>query len=206
MCPLTKSMKILPLLLVALALAACGGKAKVDKLEPGATVLAFGDSLTFGTGAGKGESYPAVLERSTGLKVVNAGVPGETSAEGLARLADAIDEARPKLLILCHGGNDFLRRLDEGAAARNLRAMVDLARAKGVPVVLLATPKPSLPPSVPKFYAEIASELKLPFEEDVMRAVLSDNNRKSDLAHPNARGYADIAAAVEKVLRQSGAL
>ncbi|HTS86232.1 MAG TPA: GDSL-type esterase/lipase family protein, partial [Usitatibacter sp.] len=94
-------MRILALLALALLLGACGGtKAKLDKLDRGATVLAFGDSLTFGTGANPDESYPAVLAQLTGLKVVNAGVPGELSAEGLARLPDAIDEAKPRLLIL----------------------------------------------------------------------------------------------------------
>jgi acyl-CoA thioesterase-1 len=199
--------KKIVLVVVACALAACGGsKARIEKLDRGAVVLAFGDSLTFGTGAGKEESFPAVLERSTGLKVVNAGVPGEISAEGLARLPGAIEEAQPKLVILCHGGNDFLRRMDEGAAARNVREMIKLARGKGIPVVLIATPKPTLPPSVPKFYAEIAGELAVPLDEDVMKSVLRDNSLKSDIAHPNARGYAEIAAAVERVLRTSGAI
>jgi lysophospholipase L1-like esterase len=200
-------MKKAALLLVACALAACGGsKARIEKLDRGAVVLAFGDSLTFGTGAGKEESFPAVLERSTGLKVANAGVPGEISAEGLARLPAAIEEAQPKLVILCHGGNDFLRRMDEAAAARNIREMIKLARGKGIPVVLIATPKPTLPPSVPKFYAEIAAELAVPLDDEVMNSVLRDNRLKSDIAHPNASGYAEIAAAVEKLLRKSGAI
>jgi acyl-CoA thioesterase I len=200
-------LRILASVLAAFVLATCGGsKAKLDKLGPGDVVLAFGDSLTFGTGAGKDESYPAALERSTGLKVVNAGVPGETSAEGLARLAGVLEEVRPKLLILCHGGNDFLRKMDEAATARNIRGMIRLARDMGVPVLLLATPKPGIPPSVPKFYAEIAAELALPFEDAVMKSVLLDNSLKSDMVHPNGKGYARIAAEVEKVLRKSGAI
>jgi lysophospholipase L1-like esterase len=198
--------RLAALVLAAAAIAACGSKAKIEKLAPGAVVLAFGDSLTFGTGAGKDDSYPAALERSTGLKVVNAGVPGEVSADGLARLPDAIEEAQPKLLILCHGGNDFLRKLDDAEAAANIRRMIAFARGKGIPVVLLATPKPGLPPAVPKFYGEIAAELNVPIEDAVLRSVLSDNALKADFVHPNARGYAQIAAAVEKVLRKSGAL
>ena len=137
---------------------------------------------------------------------MNAGVPGETSAMGLSRLSAALEEARPALLILCHGGNDFLRRMDDAAAAENIRRMIRLARDKGVPVVLLATPKPSLPPSVPVFYSQIAAELGVPFEEAVMKEVLSDRSLKSDLVHPNDRGYREIAGAVKKLLRRSGAL
>jgi len=197
----------LSLFLLALLLGACGGsKAKLDKLDRNAVVLAFGDSLTFGTGAGTSESYPAQLSSLTGLKVVNAGVPGELSADGLARLPDAIEEAQPKLLILCHGGNDFLQKLDEGAAARNVRAMIDLAKARGIAVVLLATPKPGIPPSVPKFYSQIAEEERIPIEDGVLKDVLLDNSMKSDFVHPNAAGYARVAAALDKVLRKAGAL
>jgi acyl-CoA thioesterase-1 len=188
-------------------LAGCGGaRNKLEKLDAAAVVLAFGDSLTYGTGANPDESYPAVLQRAIGRKVVNAGVPGETSAQGRERLADALAEHKPRLLILCHGGNDFLRRLDDAAAAENVRAMIRLAREKGVAVVLLATPKPGLPPSVPAFYSEIAAEQRIPFEEGVIRTVLFDNRLKSDMVHPNAEGYARIAAAVEAVLKKSGAI
>ena len=193
--------------LAALLLAACDGGPKLEKLAPGDVVLAFGDSLTYGTGANPDtESYPAVLERAIGRKVVNAGVPGETSAQGLARLPGVLDEVQPKLLVLCHGGNDFLQKLDEARAAQNIRAMIDLARAKGIGVVLMATPKPGLPPSVPEFYAQIAKEAKIPFEDSAIRSIALDNRLKSDFVHPNAQGYAQIAAALEKVLRKSGAI
>jgi lysophospholipase L1-like esterase len=199
--------RILAVILAAIALTACGGsKGKLEKLDASAVVLAFGDSLTFGTGAGATESYPAVLERSIGRKVVNAGVPGETSEQGLERLPAVLDEVNPRLLVLCHGGNDFLRRLDEGAAARNVRAMIELARGRGIAVVLIATPKPGIPPSVPVFYGEIAEQLRVPYEEGVIRTVLLDNALKSDMVHPNGAGYARIAAAVEKLLKKAGAI
>jgi acyl-CoA thioesterase-1 len=198
--------RLLATLLIAAVLTACGPRHKLEKLDSSAVVLAFGDSLTYGTGANQSESYPAVLERAIGRKVVNAGVPGETSAQGLERLPALLDEVKPRLLILCHGGNDFLRRLDEAAAASNVRAMIRMAREKGIGVVLVATPKPGLPPSVPTFYGEIAAEQKIPFEEAVIRAVLFDNRLKSDMVHPNGEGYSQIAGAVEKLLRKSGAL
>ena len=199
--------RLFALLIAAAFLAGCGGsKTKLERLDSGAVILAFGDSLTFGTGAGPSEAYPAVLERSIGRKVVNAGVPGETSGQGLERLPEVLDEVKPRLLILCHGGNDFLQRLDDAKAASNVRAMIRLARSKGIPVLLLATPKPGLPPSIPKFYGELAAELAVPFEEAVIRTVLFDNSLKSDMVHPNGAGYARIAVAVEKVLKKAGAI
>ena len=200
--------RIVHLLLAALllVLAGCGKSPKIDKLDASAVVLAFGDSLTYGTGAASGESYPAILERRIGRKVVNAGVPGETSAAGLERLPATLDEVKPKLLVLCHGGNDFLQRLDEAQAASNVRAMIALARERGIPVVLIATPKPGLPPSVPAFYGEIAGEARIPYDDSVLRSVLLDNGLKSDMVHPNAAGYAQVSAAVEKMLKKSGAI
>src|SRR5258708_21634162 len=175
---------------LAVALAGCGSKAKVERLAPDAVVLAFGDSLTFGSGAAPTESYPAVLARRTGLKVVNGGVRGEVSAEGLARLPAVLEEVQPRLLVLCHGGNDFLRKMDEATAAANIRQMIELARSKGIGVVLLAPPKPGVPPAIPKFYAEIASALKVPLEDEGLMSALSDNPLQSDMVPPNATGYA----------------
>jgi acyl-CoA thioesterase I len=200
-------LRALPVLAITSLLAACGGGShKLEKLDTNDVVLAFGDSLTFGTGAAPEESYPAILERAIGRKVANAGVPGETSEEGLQRLPQVLDEVKPKLLILCHGGNDFLRRLDERRAGDNVRAMIVLARDRGIPTVLLATPKPGLPPSIPVFYGEIATELRVPLDDAVIKSVLFDASLRSDTVHPNAKGYARMAAAIEKVLRKSGAI
>lgn len=194
-----------PLLLLAL-LAACGGQPKLSPLAPDAVVLAFGDSLTFGTGANPHESYPARLEALIGRKVVASGVPGEVSAVGLARLASALDEAKPQLLILCHGGNDLLRKLDDVQAANNLRAMVRLAKARGAQVVLIGVPKPGLLPSPAGFYEDVAREFKLPYEGAALRKILTDNALKSDLVHPNAAGYARLAEAVATLLKKAGAV
>jgi len=138
--------------------------------------------------------------------VVSAGVPGEASAEGLVRLPAALDEAKPQLVILCHGGNDFLRKLDEAQAANNIRAMVRLARSRGAQVVLIGVPKPGLLPSPAGFYADIAREFRLPYEETALKKILTDNALKSDLVHPNAAGYARLAKAIAALLRKTGAV
>lgn len=195
------------LLFAACALAGCGDSVpRLAKLPSDAVVLAFGDSLTFGTGTQAQTSYPAVLERLIGRRVWSAGVPGEVSAAGLARLPSALDYYQPGMLILCHGGNDFLRKLDEAQAAENVRAMIRLAKDRGIEVVLIGVPKPGLLPSPPDFYARIAKEFGLPYEGAALQTILRDNDLKSDLAHPNAKGYAKLAEAIAMLLKKSGAV
>jgi len=195
------------MLAAALLMAACGGKApSLPRLGTDAVVLAFGDSLTFGTGASENQSYPAALQGLIGRKVYGAGVPGEVTAAGLARLPSALEYYKPQLLILCHGGNDFLRKVGKQQAAENIRAMVRMAQEKGVAVMLIAVPEPGLLASPPDFYGDIAKEFRIPYESAALAKILRDNELKSDLIHPNATGYARLAEAVAGVLRKSGAL
>ncbi len=199
-------MKRLALLLVVLAAACGGGSPKLSKLPADAVVLAFGDSLTYGTGANPGESYPARLEALIGRKVVAAGVPGETTAAGLARLQSVLEESKPALVLLCEGGNDFLQKLDEKQAAANLRKMIGLARAQGAQVVLIGVPRPGLMPSTAAIYGEIATEMKIPYDNSTLVKILTDNELKSDLVHPNAKGYAKMADGLAALLKKSGAI
>lgn len=194
------------LLALVLATAACGQRPKLERLPENAVVLAFGDSLTYGTGADEAESYPAQLQTLIGRRVVGAGVPGEVTSQALERLPGALDEYAPRLLLLCIGGNDFLRRLGNAQAERNVRAMVQLARSRGVAVVLIATPEPGLLPSPPAFYGAVARDFGLPYEDAVITEVLKDTSLKSDPIHPNARGYRLIAERVAERLKKSGAI
>jgi len=189
-----------------LLLSACGERARLEPLPSDAVVLAFGDSLTFGIGAAASESYPAQLEKMIGRRVVRAGVPGEVTADALARLPAALDEHAPRLLLLCIGGNDFLRRLGNEQAERNVREMVKLARRRGVAVLLIGTPEPGLTVSPPAFYAGIAKEYRLPYEQSIIGEVLKDHALKSDPIHPNARGYKLIAERLAASLKASGAI
>jgi len=168
--------------------------------------LAFGDSITFGTGAATTESYPSILEKRIGRRVVNAVVPGEVTAEGKARLAFVLDEFNPALMLLCLGGNDFLRHQNESDTAENLRAMITLAHNRGIGVVLIAVPKLGLGLEVPTFFGEIAKDLAIPFEEKTLKHILSKSSLKSDSIHPNAEGYSVLADSLTKLLHDSGAL
>ena len=191
---------------VALALAGCGDAPRLSRLAPDAVVLAFGDSITFGIGAAEAESYPAQLQRLIGRKVVRAGVPGEVSAQALARLPAALEEHQPALLVLCIGGNDFLRNLGKAQAAANVQTMVALARQRGIGVLLVGTPEKGLTVTPPAFYGEIAKQMGIPYEGKVIGEILRNAELKSDTIHPNARGYRLIAERVAALLEKSGAL
>lgn len=179
---------------------------RIPRLPPDAVILAFGDSLTSGTGAKPEASYPAMLARLSGYRVINAGLPGELSAQGRQRLPRLLDAHDPDLVILMHGGNDMLRQYDLERTAENLRAMVNMARASGATVVLVGVPKPGFWLNTAQFYREIAEELDLPLEDGIVAEVESNRALKSDTIHPNAEGYRRIAEAISQLLRNSGAL
>ena len=207
MCPTAfRRCRLLPVLL-ALLLVACGdGTPALQPLAPDARVLAFGDSLTYGTGAGNGESYPRVLAGMLGREVINAGVPGEESSAGRDRLAQELEAHRPALLILCHGGNDILRNRDLERTRENLAAMVEMARDRDIEVVLVGVPARSLFSSSAGFYAEVAEEHGVPLEGEVVRSILEAGDLRSDPVHPNAAGYRVMAAAIHDVLAAAGAV
>ena len=220
--------------IVVSGLPVCASGAGLPRLAKDAVILAFGDSLTFGTGAAPEESYPAILERLVGRRVVNEGIPGEITGEGLERLPEALKREKPALLILCHGANDLLRGLDKRQAAANLRAMIRLAREKGAAVVLIAVPflginlspdplyleiaiekgavvqievpSPSITLSPAPLYRETAAEMKIPLEENALTMVLSDGSLMSDYIHPNAAGYRRLAELIAALLKKSGAV
>jgi acyl-CoA thioesterase I len=205
--PSNRSTRSLAALLALLALGACSEHGpRLTSLPQDAVIVAFGDSLTYGTGATPQESYPAQLAELVQREVVNAGVPGELSGEGVRRLAAVLNEHQPRLLLLCHGGNDLLRRKDDRQLAENLREMVRQARQRGIDVVLIAVPQPGLWLSPSALYRSLADELGIPLEQDTLSKVLSRRELKSDTIHPNAAGYTVLAEALARGLRQAGAI
>lgn len=204
-----KSVKLFAVILCSfLLIAGCSDKTpQLTKLPSNAVILAFGDSLTYGTGAKDNETYPAYLEKLTGMEVINEGNPGELSAQGLNRLPSALEEHEPDLLILCHGGNDMLRKKSREKLANNLKAMIKLARDRGTQVVLLGVPEPALflLESDP-LYPEVAGSENVPIDSDTLPEILGDDDLKSDTIHPNATGYRILAEAVANLLKKAGAI
>ena len=192
---------------IFILLSACGDETlQVSPLSSDAVILAYGDSLTYGKGAKENESYPAILQKLTGRKVINAGVSGEESASGLMRLVGTLEKHQPQLLILCHGGNDLLRKKDANKMESNLRNMIQLAKDKNIPVVLLGVPNPGLFLSSFEVYKKIADSTEVIYIEDLIPEVLGDKSLKSDTVHPNKDGYRVMAESIYLVLKESGAL
>jgi lysophospholipase L1-like esterase len=198
--------KICFIVAVTCSLAACSEKATLSPLDADASILAFGDSLTYGTGTSRDKAYPAVLEKLIGRKVINAGIPGEVSKKGLARLPGLIEQYHPDLIILCHGANDILRKLDLTKARSNLQQMITLAKKSGSEVVLVAVPEFSLFLTPEPMYQALAEENQLPVTENILGEIIGNNSLKSDRVHPNAQGYQLLAQNIAALLSRSGAI
>lgn len=180
---------------------------KLTKLPADTVILAFGDSLTYGTGASSGQDYPSILEQLTSLHVINAGVPGEISRDGLKRLQPLLDEHQPDLLILIHGGNDILRRIPAQQTADNIRQMIAEARQRNTHVIMMGVPQPGLfLMSSAEMYQQIAENQKIATDLETLPEILADPGLKSDRVHPNEEGYRIMAENIYRLLQENGAL
>ena len=199
--------RLLLIVMMTAWVAGCGNKVPpVAKLASTDVVLAFGDSLTYGTGAKAEDSYPVVLGQLIGRTVVRSGVPGEVTARGLERLPEVLDEHKPRLVIVCLGGNDMLRRGTPADIEANLRKILMEIKSRGLDVMLIGVPTPTLIANPPEFYSKLAKEFAIPYQGEIITSVLYKSDLKSDPIHPNAAGYRKVAEAVAKLMRDAGAL
>lgn len=184
------------ILFAVLALAVQSGPARA------ATILALGDSLTAGYGLAEAESLPAQLEaslrqRGLDVRIRNAGVSGDTTAGGLARV-DWLLAEKPDFAIVALGANDGLRALDPASTYRNLDGILAKLRAAGVPTLLAGM---LAPPNLGTAYGDefnavfprLAQERKLPLYPFLLDGVAADRSlNQSDGIHPNAEGVRRI--------------
>ena len=197
--------------LVALSIAACGGKGKERPLPTGSVVVALGGSITQGVGASEQSAWSALLARSSGWQVINAGVSGDTSAQALAHLPALLQEYKPALVIVSIGGNDFLRAQSSSVTRANIAAVLRTAKESDSRTVLIGVPKLTLGAALGMFsdhelYEELAKEHGVPLLSDAWGDVMKHSRLMSDQIHPNAAGYAEFAARLEKFLRKQGFL
>ena len=170
------------------------------------TILAFGDSLTYGVGVSEDYAYPSVLSDLTGLEVINEGVSGEVTEDGLSRFSEVIFETQPDLVILLEGGNDILRGKNLQQTKHNLSSMISIAHDQGIQVVLIAVPAKNIFSSTAKFYTELAEEHDIILDRTLVASLLKDHQYKSDPIHFNKAGYRVMAESIKQLLIKNNAL
>lgn len=186
----------------------CSSEPQQAALPAGSTVVALGDSLTYGYGVSQETSYPTVLAELTKWTVINAGVNGDTSADVLARVEDIVKQT-PDLVLLGVGGNDVLQRIPPDTTRANINATVDRLKSANIGVVLIAEPYFSTSALFGKasdnpLYKDIASAQKIPLYSGGWSAVLSDDTLKSDRIHANAAGYRQFTQGLYAYLKEEG--
>lgn len=203
--PLGKQLLSLISLAATLLLLACTPTPKLEPVPHGGTIIAFGDSLTAGVGTAPAKSYPSVLAQLSNRRVVNAGVSGETTSQGLGRLSTVLNDNAADLLILIEGGNDILRNQNLTQTKRNLAQMIELAQNQGISVVLVGVPEKKLFSKTAPLYKELAEEYGLVFEGEIIGDLIRQSKYKSDSVHFNSEGYRVMAKEIYKLLEEHGA-
>jgi len=187
-----------------LLLAGIGGGAPAAAHVP--EILAFGDSLTAGLGLPAEASFPARLEarlraEGVGAHIVNAGVSGDTTAGGLARLDWALAD-KPDIVILELGANDALRGIDPGVVRANLDAMIGKIQASGAKLLLMGMRAPpnwgdDYQHDFDRLYPELAKAHAVTLYPFFLEGVAMDPKlNQPDGLHPNERG---VAALVDRI-------
>ena len=162
--------------------------------------VAFGDSLTEGYGASPGSDYPSLLGKRLGVDIQNLGKTGETSEEGLNRI-DAIVALKPRVALVCFGGNDALQGKAVSQTTANLAQIIDRLHGEGSFVVLIGIRSASLRDRNESHYKELARQKEVLYVPDMLKGLAFKPIYMSDAIHPNDAGYARIAERVDKALQ-----
>lgn len=164
------------------------------------SIVAFGDSLIKGVGAGESENFIALLSKKIGEPIVNLGVPGNTTVDGLARINEVLEE-EPRIVILLLGGNDYLKKIPKEETFANLKAVITTLHKEGVLVVLLGVRGGVLNDRFEENFEQLAEETGVAFVPDVLDGIFGKSSLMSDAIHPNKEGYAIIADRVYEVIK-----
>lgn len=168
--------------------------------RPVQKIVAFGDSLTAGYGAGGVQnSYPAVLEKLSGKQVVNLGLSGDTADNAPTRLAEVLAQ-KPDMVLIEFGGNDRIRGGSAMRAAEAVAQIVDAVQAAGAIAVVVDTGGPQMG-AYTTAYKKIAKEKHAVFVPGILQGIFNKKAYKSDMIHPNAAGYQIVAERVYKEIK-----
>ena len=182
-------------------------KYTIKTLPKGSKIIAFGDSLTFGYQLPIEHSYPSLLQKELKDKyeIINYGVSGDTTLDGLNRFEDMIVAEKPSMIILGLGGNDVLRRISQDTTKRNLTNMIDISKKYKIPIVLLPNPGPSVSGFLLGFkdyqlFEDISKEKEIPVLKNTLSKWLSKDKYKIDKIHLNKEGYSLLAKDIKEQL------
>lgn len=157
-------------------------------------VVAFGDSLTAGFGASRAErNYVGLLRQQTGWEIINAGVGGDRSAQGLARLQKDVLSRHPRVVIVLLGGNDFLSKVPLATTLNNLEQILRRTQAQGAVTVLVGIQAPIIGGRTGAAMRELAQKTGSIYVPHILRDIFGKSSMMSDQIHPNDAGYARIA-------------
>jgi acyl-CoA thioesterase-1 len=174
-------------------------------------ILAFGDSLTAGYRLAPSQAYPALIEKALNeegykAQVVNAGVSGDTSAQGLRRVKWNLKQGPFDYVLLGLGANDGLRNIPTPMIEKNLRELIETFEATKAQVLLLGMKLPTnldakYRTRFEAIYPKLAREEKIPLVPFLLEGVAADPNLNlDDQIHPNAKGQALVARNILRVL------
>lgn len=170
-------------------------------------VLAFGDSITAGFGVSHEQNYPYILSQLLNTKVINEGISGEISAQGLERLPRVLSQTKPTLVILCYGGNDILRKYDLSITKNNIAKMIEIIEESGAKVLLVGVPQPQgIFVKVAKFYDELAKKYSLVYDRETIKKIIESPSLKVDQIHPNEDGHKLLAKNLNDLIHDSFAI
>jgi len=175
---------------------------KVRNARPqGENIICFGDSLTAGTGAATGMDYPSQLARMIGQPVINAGVPGDTTAGALARLKQDVLSRSPRIVLITIGGNDLTHGVDREVFSRNLQTVVTRIQAAGALVVVGGIEVPLRDRGFRAGYQEVARATGAILIPNIFQGILGRPDLMSDPIHPNTAGYTLMAERFHEAIR-----
>ena len=154
----------------------------------GTSVIVFGDSLAAGVGATANHDIASLLRQTLNQSVLNLGVPGDTTADGLARI-DSLLQANPRVVIILLGGNDALRKIPTNETFNNLDQIIRKIQAAGAAVILVGEPGGFFGNQYEKEYERLATTHRTFYISNILSGLLGRSEYMSDLIHPNDAGY-----------------
>ena len=164
-------------------------------------VVAFGDSLVQGVGSTISNDFVTLLSKKIGKPIINLGVSGNTTAQGLDRIDDVISRD-PGTVVVLLGGNDYLRKIPQDQTFSNLRKIIVTLQSKGIVVVLLGVRGGLLVDKFSSDFSTLAKETGVIFIPNVLDGLIGDSRyMSSDGIHPNNVGYSMIADKVYNYIK-----